>query len=133
MTDISYNSPVGQHILLDLYDCDNSLDNVELVENIMLEAAKQSGASVVDTRFHAFSPQGVSGMVIIKESHFSIHTWPEHNFASVDIYTCGETINFEKAVNWLTKELKAGDCIQKHFERGNFTINEKNKHNEAVL
>ena len=133
MTDFSFNSPVGQHVLLDLYDCKNSLDNVALVEKIMLEAAEKSGASVVDKRFHAFSPQGVSGMVIIKESHFSIHTWPEHNFASIDIYTCGETIDFEKAVNWLKKELNAGDCVQKQFERGNFTINEKTKQNEATF
>lgn len=133
MTHPSYSSPVGQHILLDLYDCKNCLDNVSSIEAIMLNAAKHSGATIVDTRFHEFSPQGVSGMVIIKESHFSIHTWPEHNFASVDIYTCGESIDFEKAVNWLKKELQSENSVQKHFERGNFTIDEKPKYNKVSI
>lgn len=133
MINPSFNSPVGQHILLDLYSCNDNLSDVGLMEQVMLEAAKRSGATIVDTRFHAFSPQGVSGMVIIKESHLSIHTWPEHNFASVDIYTCGETLNFNKAIDWLKEALETQDCVEKHFERGNYSIKEKTKNNEPTF
>jgi S-adenosylmethionine decarboxylase proenzyme len=129
----SPNSPVGQHILLDLYQCNDQLSDVDWIEEVMLEAAKRSGATIVDTRFHAFSPQGVSGMVIIKESHLSIHTWPEHNFASVDIYTCGETLDFDKAVTWLKETLNSQNCVQKHFVRGNYIIDEKIPTHESAF
>ncbi len=123
----NFSTPIGQHVLLDLYQCNEDLSNTSLIQEIMVEAANQAGATIVDERFHTFSPQGVSGMVIIKESHLSIHTWPEHCFASVDIYTCGEVLNFEKAIAWLKKSLGTDNCVQKHFERGNYIINERIK------
>jgi S-adenosylmethionine decarboxylase proenzyme len=63
----------------------------------MLAAASQSGVTVLGESFHRFSPQGVSGVLIIAESHFTIHTWPEHGYAAADIFTCGTTVQPEKA------------------------------------
>lgn len=84
----------------------------------MTSAAKNAGATIVDHHFHAFAPQGISGVVIIKESHLSIHTWPEHNFASIDIYTCGELIDFKKAEETLKKAFSAKKTKRKYLTRG---------------
>lgn len=65
------------------------LDNLEAIEALFIKAAKAADASIVQSTFHRFAPQGVSGVVVIEESHLSIHTWPEHGYAAVDFYTCG--------------------------------------------
>lgn len=80
----------GRHLLVEYYDCDKSmLDNLEAIEALFIKAAKAADASIVQSTFHRFAPQGVSGVVVIEESHLSIHTWPEHGYAAVDFYTCG--------------------------------------------
>ena len=117
------NSPaIGQHILLDLYDCQADLSDTKLMEAILVDAVKEANATIVSHHFHTFSPHGVSGVIIIQESHFTIHTWPEHQFASIDIYTCGTGMNFEKGIAYLHKKLVAKKVIKKHFERGNQII-----------
>ena len=81
----------GEHYLVDLKGCDAELiKRVEPTREILLRAVEECGATLIDHRFHQFEPFGVSGVVLIAESHFSIHTWPEHGFAGVDIFTCGE-------------------------------------------
>lgn len=82
---------LGRHLLVDYWGCDlNLLDNRAFIESLMLRAAEATNATVVQSTFHTFSPQGVSGVVVIEESHLSIHTWPEAGYASVDYYTCGD-------------------------------------------
>lgn len=73
------------------------MNDVALIEQAMVGAARRMGATIVASEFHQFNPYGVSGMVIISESHLSIHTWPEYGYAAVDIFTCGEVINPEIA------------------------------------
>lgn len=103
---------LGRHMTIEYYDCDPFVfNNPDNVESIFIDAAQKSGASVVSSCFRSFSPQGVSGMVIISESHFSVHAWPEHNYAAVDIFTCGEVINFNIAVNYLKEALGAERTI----------------------
>jgi spermidine synthase len=81
---------LGRHILADFYGCNPEiLDSEEEVKNLLIGAAQASGATIVGASFHRFAPQGVSGMVLIAESHLAIHTWPENGFAAVDIFTCG--------------------------------------------
>jgi S-adenosylmethionine decarboxylase len=85
--------------LVELYGCDPELlKKVDAVREIMVSAAKACKATVVDVAFHEFKPFGVSGVVVIAESHLSIHTWPEYRYAAVDIFTCGKTIDPEQAV-----------------------------------
>ena len=124
---MSNNLAIGQHVLLDLYNCHKDLENSQFVEEALLEAAQRAGATVVSHHFHKFSPVGVSGVVIIQESHLTIHTWPEHNFASVDIYTCGEEMNFTAAVNYLKSKFECDEIVTKHFETGNHMITTKNE------
>jgi len=81
---------LGHHLLAEFTGCDAaSLADLQGITSAMLEAAKASGATIVTHSFHHFSPHGVSGAVIIAESHLAIHTWPEHQFAAVDYFSCG--------------------------------------------
>ena len=81
---------LGRHLLLELFDCDSdAINNLESVKGALVEAAKRAQATIVDVVFHEFNPFGISGVVVIAESHLSIHTWPEHGRAAVDFYTCG--------------------------------------------
>ena len=81
---------LGKHVLLELYDCDpNTLRFPADSERILLAAADAMGATVVDSHFHAFPVHGVSGVVVIAESHITVHTWPEHRYAAVDVFSCG--------------------------------------------
>lgn len=99
---------LGMHILVELFECDrDKLDDVPGIEEAMIKAAEASGATVVNTTFHHFSPIGVSGVVVIQESHLAIHTWPEYGFAAVDLFTCGTTVDPWVAYEYLKKALNA--------------------------
>ncbi len=92
--------------------CDpRTISDPAKVEAAFLDAARYSGAHVVNWSFHRFNPQGVSGFVIISESHFSIHAWPEHDYAAVDIFTCGSSVSHDKAVSRLKELLGAREAI----------------------
>ena len=85
---------LGRHILAEFFDCDNDiLDDTEKIELIMKRAAIECGATIISSTFHEFNPHGVSGVVVIAESHLAIHTWPEYGYAAVDVFTCGETVD----------------------------------------
>lgn len=82
---------LGSHLLVEYEGCDpDLLDDEAKIRDLMREAARAAGATEVAVVFHRFSPQGVTGVVVVEESHLSIHTWPEYGYASVDFYTCGE-------------------------------------------
>jgi S-adenosylmethionine decarboxylase len=84
----------------------------------MVDAAIDCGAVVLGDSFHRFSPQGVSGVVIIAESHLSIHTWPEHGYAAVDVFTCGTSVRPEKAAEVLIEKLGSRHHSQVEIPRG---------------
>lgn len=87
----SAHSPLGIHYLLEFTGCAKPmLTDVDLVSKELTGAAKKAGATVVETVIHQFNPHGISGVVVIAESHLAIHTWPEHDYAAIDIFTCGE-------------------------------------------
>lgn len=98
---------LGSHLLVELFDCDQeSLKHETGVGSTMREAADRSLATVVAQSFHEFKPWGVSGAVIIQESHYTIHTWPEHGYAAVDLFYCGGTVHVHKAIDVLMERFK---------------------------
>jgi S-adenosylmethionine decarboxylase len=102
-----------------LKDCDAVLLNdMDYLREALAEVARLIGATVIKDSFYQFSPQGISGVVIIAESHLSIHTWPEFSFAAVDIFTCGEVIEPAKAVKPLAERLKAKSTSFIELKRG---------------
>ncbi len=84
----------------------------------MAQAAEVAGATVLKTAFQNYNPYGISGVVVIAESHLTIHTWPEHGYAAVDVFTCGETVDPWKAAGFLKQELEAAQSQVKDFKRG---------------
>ncbi|MDD3118868.1 MAG: adenosylmethionine decarboxylase [Victivallales bacterium] len=103
---------LGKHMTVEYYDCASAiLTHADTVKEVFLKAARDSGATVIGADFHYFQPQGISGFVIIAESHFSVHAWPEFDYAAVDIFTCGEAIDFQAAVNSIRDGLQAGKVI----------------------
>jgi len=110
---------LGRHVLAEIYDCQfEVLNDVKKVEEYMVNAALEAGAEVREFVFHKFSPQGVSGVVVISESHLAIHTWPELGYAAVDVFTCGNTVNPWDACNYLVEKFKAGHMTATEVKRG---------------
>ncbi len=113
---------LGRHILAEYYSCDiGTLDNISLLEDCMREAVLESGATIIDTKFHQFSPYGVSGVIVIAESHMAIHTWPEYGYAAIDFFTCGDTVDPWKAFDNMKKTLKPQNYSTKELKRGLLT------------
>ncbi len=111
---------LGKHILVEFYNCDKKiLNNAKLVEKYMVESAKKANATVVQSVFHLFNPHGVSGVVVISESHLAIHTWPEYGYASIDLFTCGDDVNPWVAFEYLKEKFNAEKTEQKEITRGN--------------
>lgn len=109
---------LGRHILVEYYSCDEEvLRNPELIEEYMCEAATRSGATIVQSCFHHFNPWGVSGAVIISESHLTIHTWPEYGYAAVDLFTCGD-IDPWAGFDFLEEALEAQRSESTEIPRG---------------
>ena len=110
---------LGRHVLAEIYGCSfDILNDREKVETLMVNAALEAGAEVREVIFHKFSPQGVSGVVVISESHLAIHTWPELGYAAVDVFTCGDRVNPWDACNYLTEHFKAGHMTATEIKRG---------------
>jgi len=85
---------LGRHCIIEYYDCPRDImDDVERIKKAMCDAAVAMNATIVAVEFHHFNPHGVSGMVVISESHLSIHTWPEFGYAAVDVFTCGDIVD----------------------------------------
>ena len=110
---------LGKHILAEYYGCDkNILNSVDSIEKIMTESAETANVTIVEKCFHKFSPYGVSGVIVITESHLAIHTWPEYNYAAVDFFTCNKNCDTELALEKLQLLLKAEKYTSKLIKRG---------------
>ncbi len=93
---------LGTHLLVELKECNPEImKDLSKVKEALVSAAKEAKATIIDVSFHEFNPFGISGMVVIAESHLSIHTWPEYSYAAVDIFTCGDIIKPEVAAHYL--------------------------------
>lgn len=80
----------GNHVLVEVWDAIH-LDNPTIIEAALCQGARDAGATILHSHFHHFSPySGVSGVVVLAESHISIHTWPEKAYAAIDIFMCGD-------------------------------------------
>ncbi|TQF66838.1 adenosylmethionine decarboxylase [Pseudoalteromonas luteoviolacea] len=105
-------NPLGQHIIVDIFDASN-LTGEQHIEDMMVECANAANATILKTHIHPFETNGgVSGMIILAESHISIHTWPEFNFAAMDIFMCGNA-----------QPQRCLPVIEKHFQPGKMLVN----------
>lgn len=114
---------LGRHLLVEYYDCDaEALNDLNLVENSMKEAAIAAGSTIVDSVFRRFAPHGISGVVVIAESHLAIHTWPEYGYAAVDLFTCGEKVDPWAARDHLMDVFRARDSQSRELPRGELRV-----------
>ena len=110
---------LGTHLLLELKSCNPELlDDLPYLRNALMEAAEETGATIIGESFHQFSPQGVTGVVAIAESHLCIHTWPEFGYAAVDIFTCGAGFRPRDAAKLVVRSLESEDHSITEIERG---------------
>jgi len=108
----------GRHLILDLDGCDPLvLDDYELLAKLMEKAMCLAGANILNIIGEKFKPQGVTLLALLSESHSSIHTWPELAYAAIDLYTCGDTTNTERAADFLIRECKATTVNKKELVR----------------
>ncbi len=110
---------LGRHLLIEYYECDvEILNDMAQIEEAMTEAARRTGATIVNSIFHFFNPHGISGVVVIAESHMAIHTWPEYAFAAVDLFSCGEGLDPDQAVTYLRERFRARSQKVQEIPRG---------------
>ncbi|MEX0568673.1 MAG: adenosylmethionine decarboxylase [Candidatus Njordarchaeota archaeon] len=109
---------LGKHIILELHGIKRELlDDRDLLENLLTEAAKKAGGRVLGSFFHEFNPHGVTGIVAIAESHLSVHTWPEFGYAAIDIFTC-RGIDPQVAADVIIERLKPEKFFTISLSRG---------------
>lgn len=110
---------LGYNIFADMYGCaTNLLDDVRYLKRLLIEAADVGNMHIVKVFFHRYTPQGITGLVIVKESHIALHTWPEYGFASVDIFLCGNNSDPYKTLRYIESGLKPLKVVTKSIERG---------------
>jgi S-adenosylmethionine decarboxylase proenzyme len=110
---------LGIHVLMEFSDCSvGILDDLKCLEVVMEEAALASKATIIKSVFHQFSPHGVTGVVVVAESHLAIHTWPEHGYAAVDFFTCNTSMDYLKTYDYLVEKLNAKSPSYQTVKRG---------------
>ncbi|RMI02826.1 MAG: S-adenosylmethionine decarboxylase proenzyme [Calditrichaeota bacterium] len=125
---------LGRHILAEFYGCDPKiLNDAQLIEIYMKRAALECGATIISSTFQTFNPHGVSGVIVIAESHLAIHTWPEYQYAAVDVFTCGETVDPRIANEALREYLKAKTVKEIEVKRGELDVEGILHHKPAML
>ncbi len=112
-------STFGRHVAVDTWGVDfDKLNDAEWLQSHMIEAAEASGATVLSVQAKQFDPQGATVLVLLSESHLSIHTYPEKGFAAIDCYTCGETVDPQLAIDYLVDVLRPERTYGKKLVRG---------------
>jgi len=127
---------LGRHFILECYECDSDiLNDIEQIENYMNQAAEEAHATIIKSLFHPFFPHGISGVIVIAESHLTVHTWPEHRYAAVDIFTCGDEAEPEAACSFLAEAFNAQQTTIMELKRGQNVkenVSEKNSRCQII-
>lgn len=115
-----YSKNSGKHLLIGLFDCNKELiDDLDFVQEVFINASKEARAEVLSVSFRKFQPNGISGVVIISESHLTIHSWPEEGYCAIDIFTCGNKAKPFRALGYINKKLQGKKCSVIQLDRGN--------------
>lgn len=110
---------LGKHILVEFYECRvEKLKDEAFIRKVLQKAAQKANATVISTSYHKFTEEGVSGVIMLAESHLSIHTWPEYEYAAVDLFTCGKKMRPWVAFDYMAEQLEAGDKVYMEVKRG---------------
>lgn len=125
---------LGRHILAEFFECDTQiLNDSHLIEIYMKQAAIDCNATIINSVFQTFNPHGVSGVIVIAESHLAIHTWPEYGYAAIDVFTCGETVDPWAATRSLQELLKAKRVTTVEMKRGEIVSDTVLQHKPVMM
>jgi S-adenosylmethionine decarboxylase proenzyme len=117
---------LGTHFLASYSECDEeAIQNVARLEKVMLEAAKEARATVLDSSFYIFPGNGFTMVILLSESHATIHTYPEHKACFIDFFTCGNKCSSEKFNQFLQSYLKPKKVVFRTFVRDEEIVEKK--------
>jgi S-adenosylmethionine decarboxylase len=109
---------LGRHLLIELWDCNSAINHPEAVRAAICEGVREIGATLLHLHVHTFSPQGVTGVATLAESHLALHSWPEHGYLAADVFTCGDQVDPRALVAVLEQWFEPGQMEVKELERG---------------
>lgn len=122
---------IGFHYIVEATGCNPKIiGDPDKLRELLLSAAKAGGMEVKTSYFYRFTPTGVSGVVIVAESHISLHTWPENQYAALDVYVCGIKPNPEETINVILHALGASHAHITEIQRG---IKDEDVYTHAIL
>jgi len=125
---------LGNHLIVEMYDCcPDIINDVDRVEASLKQAVVLSGANIVQSVVHRFNPHGVSGVIVIEESHFSVHTWPEYGYCALDIFTCGTEVDYYSALDFLKEAFQSKNISVSEVKRGLLDLPVKLLHKPNAL
>lgn len=126
--------PLGRHLLIELWSCNDRINDPHAVEQSLVEAVEAAGATLLHVHVHQYAPQGVTGIAILAESHFAIHSWPENDYVAADLFTCGDSTNPQAAIAVLERNFEPQQVDVQVVERGTIPIHRKpSPHQQALL
>ncbi len=111
-------SALGTHTLIELWGCNQAINDVETIRTALVRAVDAASATLIELHVHQFSPQGVTGVAILAESHMSLHSWPEHDYLAADFFTCGTTCQPENVLAVFNELFEPDDVEVKTIPRG---------------
>lgn len=114
---LKHRNYVGVHMVGDFWG-GRVIENKEKIKEILLEATRRAEDTPLQVVVHKFNPQGLSGVVLLSESHISVHTWPEVGYVGVDVFTCGENDKPDKALRYLQEVFQPTQVEFNKFKRG---------------
>jgi S-adenosylmethionine decarboxylase len=109
---------LGRHLLLEFFGCNEAVDSPDAFRAAIPEAVEAIGATLLNLHVHTFSPQGVTGLAVLAESHMSLHSWPEHRYLAADVFTCGDRVEPLKAIDVLRRHFRPARVEVLEIERG---------------
>ncbi|OYT42747.1 MAG: adenosylmethionine decarboxylase [Candidatus Aenigmarchaeota archaeon ex4484_224] len=117
---------VGYHAIIEMEGIDRKkLDDIRFVKNLVKRLKVEAKFEIVGEKYHKFKPQGLTSVALIASSHFSVHTWPEHGYVAIDLYTCDRKSKFEKGIKIILEEFKPKRFYIEILKRGRFVIERK--------
>jgi S-adenosylmethionine decarboxylase proenzyme len=117
MSESDWPVKLGTHYLVDFSSCGELPDDEQTLVEILMEGVRRSGATIVQTCAHRFSPHGLSAVIVIAESHLAAHTWPEFGAMCIDLFSCSESIDAAAAITYIQAAIKAGNANQRIEDR----------------
>ncbi len=111
-------NPLGRHVLIEFWGCNDHLNDPDVIGRSITSAVEETGATILNLHVHSFSPQGVTGVAVLAESHMSVHSWPEHGYLAADVFTCGTRVDPQAAVPVLRRFFEPTHVQVQEIQRG---------------